>query len=140
MQMAFYQLTTGGLYEKLQLNKLDAFSILLAAVCHDLGHDGFTNGYHVNKVTRRAIDCNDVSVQESFHASELFRILDNCETNILSNMSEDQFKVLRKRVIGLILATDMQKHMTDGGNLKALCESNEISNGKNVGKLFNPND
>jgi hypothetical protein len=114
--------------------------VLLAAVCHDLGHDGFTNGYHTNKVTRRAIDCNDVSVQESFHASELFRILEHEETNFLSNISKEQFKVLRKRVIGLILATDMQRHMADGGALKALCESNEIHNGKNVGKLFNPND
>jgi hypothetical protein len=62
MQMAFFMLTTGGLYDKIQLNKLDALSVLLAAVCHDLGHDGFMNGYHVNTVSRRAIDCNDVSV------------------------------------------------------------------------------
>ena len=62
MQMVFFMLTTGGLYYKIQLNKLDAFSVLLAAVCHDLGHDGFTNGYHVNKISRRAIDCNDISV------------------------------------------------------------------------------
>ena len=45
-----------------QLNKLDILSTLLAAVCHDLGHDGFTNGYHVNRLTKRAIDCNDVAV------------------------------------------------------------------------------
>jgi hypothetical protein len=79
-------------------------------------------------------------VQESFHASELFRILDTEETNFLSNLSSDQFKVLRKRVIGLILATDMAKHMTDGGALKNLCETNEIKEGKNVGKLFTPTD
>jgi len=94
-----------------------------------LGHDGFTNGYHVNAVTRRAIDCNDISVQESFHASELFRIIEVEETNFLSNLSKDQFKVLRKRVIGLILATDMQRHMSDSGALKHLCEANDIKEG-----------
>jgi hypothetical protein len=54
---------------------LDCLSFLTAAISHDLGHDGFTNSYHVNVVTQRAIDSNDVSVQEHFHAAELFRIL-----------------------------------------------------------------
>lgn len=54
---------------------LDCLSFLTAAVCHDLGHDGYTNGFHVNAVTPRAIDSNDVSVQEHYHAAELFRIL-----------------------------------------------------------------
>lgn len=47
---------------------------------------------------------------------------------------------MRKRVIGLILATDMQRHMADSGGLKTLCDNNEIKDGKNIGKLFNPND
>ena len=61
-QMIFFMLTHCNLAERIQLNKLDILSTLLAAVCHDLGHDGFTNGYHVNRLTRRAIDCNDVAV------------------------------------------------------------------------------
>jgi hypothetical protein len=77
MQMALYMLTTCGLRETLRLNKLDCLSMMIAGACHDLGHDGFTNGYHVNAITRRAIDSNDVSVQEFFHVSELFRILDD---------------------------------------------------------------
>lgn len=48
--------------------------------------------------------------------------------------------MLRKRVIGLILATDMARHMSDGGALKSLCESNDIKDGKNVEKLFTPDD
>lgn len=75
MQMGFYMLTTCGLQQSLNLNMLDCLSFLTAAICHDLGHDGFTNSYHVNAVTQRAIDSNDVSVQEHFHSAELFRIL-----------------------------------------------------------------
>ena len=60
--MAFYLLSSCDLISKLKLNKLDTLSFLLAAVCHDLGHDGFTNVYHVNAMTDRAIDYNDVSV------------------------------------------------------------------------------
>ena len=62
LQMAYYLLSSCNLLQKLRLNKLDTLSFLLAAVCHDLGQDGLTNSYHVNAMTDRAIDSNDVSV------------------------------------------------------------------------------
>ena len=62
MQMTYYMLTRGKLQENFQLTKIETLTMLLAAACHDLGHDGFTNGYHVNAITPRAIDFNDVSV------------------------------------------------------------------------------
>jgi hypothetical protein len=62
MQMGLYMLTIGQMQQQLKLNKLDCLSFLTAAVCHDLGHDGLTNGFHVNAVTQRAIDSNDISV------------------------------------------------------------------------------
>ena len=136
MQMMFFMLTHCKLYEKLKLTKLDALGALLAGVCHDLGHDGFTNGYHVNRLTRRAINCNDVAVQESFHASELFRILDDEAHNFLDVLSRDQLKVLRKRVIGMILATDMQRHVADRHHLDNLCQEYGIVQGNNLDKLI----
>jgi hypothetical protein len=36
------------------------------------------------------------------------------------------------RIIGLILATDMAKHMTDLSELKAMLDQYEIKNGENV--------
>ena len=59
LQMMYFMLTTCNLRERLDLNKLDCLSVLIGAVCHDLGHDGYTNSYHVNKITDRAIDSND---------------------------------------------------------------------------------
>lgn len=97
----------------MNLNKLDILSLITAAVCHDLGHDGFNNNYHTNAVTKRAIDSNDISVQETFHAAELFRILNKSDSNFLEMLSQQEFKIFRKRVIGLILATDMAKHVSD---------------------------
>ena len=55
-------LVTGQLREKAELNSLDTLAIIIAAVCHDFGHDGFNNGYHVNAVTDRALRYNDISV------------------------------------------------------------------------------
>jgi len=108
--MAYYMLRTGELDIKLRLSKIDMLAFLLSAMCHDLGHDGFTNGYHINAITNRAIDFNDVSVQESFHVAETFRILNNNNFNIVSPLTKDEFKIFRKNCIGMILATDMAKH------------------------------
>ena len=105
----------------LELNHVDVLSFLLAGICHDLGHDGFTNGYHINAMTDRAIRYSDVSVQENFHVAETFFIMQR--HNFLDRLSPDQFKTLRKRVIGCILATDMAKHAADLSQLKSLVEA-----------------
>jgi hypothetical protein len=48
--------------EVVVLTELDILSYLLAAACCSYGHDGFTNCYHMKKVTERAIKFNDVSI------------------------------------------------------------------------------
>jgi len=50
-------------------------SIIIAALCHDVGHDGFTNSFHQNMMTERSIQSNDIAVQETFHAAEMFKVL-----------------------------------------------------------------
>lgn len=75
MQMSYHMLTECKLRDMLKLNKLDCLSMIMASVSHDLGHDGFTNSYHVNAMTSRAIDTNDGAVQEFFHVAEMFRIM-----------------------------------------------------------------
>lgn len=44
------------------------------------------------------------------HASLTFKILRESEKNILENLANDQFLLLRKWVIEMILVTDMAKH------------------------------
>jgi len=83
MQHCYYMLTTCGMRKTIGIDKLDCLSLIIAACCHDLGHDGFSNAYHVNAVTSRAIDSNDGAVQETFHAAELFRILAQDSYNFL---------------------------------------------------------
>ena len=73
--MCYYFMKQTRLVSTLDITELDMLAFLIAAVSHDLGHDGYTNGYHVATISSRAIDANDVAVQEHFHASELFRNL-----------------------------------------------------------------
>jgi hypothetical protein len=44
--------------------------------------------------------------------------------------------VFRKNVIGLILATDMARHVADLSAFNAICGEYEIKNGNNLSKLF----
>jgi len=61
-----------------------------------------------------------MSVQESFHSAELFRILSQDKYNFLKELSKEEFKIFRKRVIGLILGTDMAKHFDELSKLKSI--------------------
>ena len=134
--MCFVMLTSGGIIEKAELNSIDTLSFLMAAVCHDFKHDGFNNGYHVNAITDRAIRYSDLSVQENYHAAESFMVLNKDEHNFLKEYSRDDFTTFRKRFVGIILATDMARHVSDLGNIKSLIDNNDVQSGNNVSSLF----
>jgi hypothetical protein len=59
LQMSYFLMTQGNILEFVQMSELDALSVCMAAICHDFGHDGFTNAYHVNLVSDRAIRYSD---------------------------------------------------------------------------------
>jgi hypothetical protein len=85
--MVYRMISKGELALTLNLNKLDLLSFVIAAICHDVGHDGLNNSYHSNAMTERAITSNDVSVQESYHAAETFRQLSKVDSNFMENMT-----------------------------------------------------
>ena len=89
---------------------LDLLGILISALGHDLGHPGLTNPFHINSSSELAITYNDVSCLENFHASKLFRTIRKPETDIFEKLSVQDYKAIRKRMIGNILATDMANH------------------------------
>ena len=89
---------------------LDLLGILIAALGHDLGHPGLTNPFHINSSSDLAITYNDISCLENFHTSKLFKTIRNPETDIFEKLSVQDYKTIRKRMIGNILATDMANH------------------------------
>lgn len=54
----------------------------------------------------------------------------------MSEFSKDEFKTFRKRCVGMILATDMARHVTDLSNFKSLLEQRQIKNGANANTLI----
>ena len=91
-------------------NVLDLLSIIIAALGHDIGHPGLTNGFQINASSDMALTYNDISCLENFHASKLFRTIKKDETNIFENLNCNEYKTIRKRMISEILATDMANH------------------------------
>ena len=96
--------------EVINTNLLDILSIFIAALGHDISHPGLNNNYHINSLDELAIIYNDLSCLENYHSSTLFKLLKNEENNIFENIKNDDFKIIRKRIINAILSTDMANH------------------------------
>jgi len=67
-----------------QFNDLDNLSLIVAALCHDVQHDGYNNRYHV--VTKSPI-CQmygEEHVQENFHAAQTVKLFDISEYDFLT--------------------------------------------------------
>ena len=92
------------------ISELDIVSLLISALAHDVGHPGLTNKFMINSKNELSIIYNDVSVLENFHCAKTFQLLENNDINIFSNFSNENLLLLRKKMIGEILSTDMSNH------------------------------
>ena len=130
-QSAYIYITHSNAEKIAKTNVIDILSIIIAALGHDLGHPGLTNMYHMNDSTEIAITYNDISILENFHASLLFRTLRKSENNIFEKLSNIDYKIIRKRMISEILATDMANH----GKVVSVIKSRIVVNENNEYKL-----
>ena len=135
-QMMHIMIKQADLATVANLNYLDLVSAITAAACHDYDHDGFNNSYHVNFMTVRALRYHDKAVQENWHASESLKVLFTQESNFMEAFSQDEKKVLRKRIIGMIIATDMADHMSHINVIDYKVKHRNISLDKNNGHLI----
>ena len=88
----------------------EIFCILIAALGHDVDHDGFTNAFHCETISERSMLYNDISVQENHHASLTIRALRNgglYPSKLFPDIST--FNDHRKLIMEAILSTDMTR-------------------------------
>ena len=78
----------------------------------------------------------DVSVLENYHVSETFKIIQKEGNNLFEKLSTSQYRLVRKRMIECILATDMANHAHHFNYFKSKLESLQISNGNNLQNLI----
>ena len=121
---------------------IELFSVLFAAVGHDVGHPGLNNAFQEHAGTELALRYNDNSVLENMHSSKTFMWLFGLGTahdidmnakelmkdevnkmknmNILEGMTNEQISDVRELAIDAILQTDMSKHFTAIEDMKML--------------------
>jgi len=91
-------------------SQLEMFSVLTAAIAHDVGHLGVNNVYLVKARHRLALRHNDKSPLENMHCAVLYEILAEQDANIFSSLTESEWRESRKIILTCILGTDMSHH------------------------------
>eukprot|EP01053_Blabericola_migrator_P000850 Blabericola_migrator_1__849@NODE_1209_length_5104_cov_42_077427_g820_i0_p2_GENE_NODE_1209_length_5104_cov_42_077427_g820_i0NODE_1209_length_5104_cov_42_077427_g820_i0_p2_ORF_typecomplete_len405_score64_00PDEase_I/PF00233_19/4_1e64DUF4736/PF15883_5/40DUF4736/PF15883_5/1_7HD/PF01966_22/0_053_NODE_1209_length_5104_cov_42_077427_g820_i035744788 len=90
---------------------LELYTLMIAALCHDVDHPGVTNQFLIASEDTLAIRYNDISVLEHHHAAFTFQAMRTSpERDITANMDKKTRVAFRQQLIEFILATDMQKH------------------------------
>lgn len=117
-QTAYFCMTTAEGIQTLKLDDIDQASIIIGGAIHDHEHPGFNNVYMVDSGDELAIRYNDQSVLENHHVASAFKLLKQKEFDILMNFDREERKAMRKKMIGLVLATDMSKHFAEMGKYK----------------------
>eukprot|EP00163_Fabomonas_tropica_P001897 TRINITY_DN113_c0_g1_i1.p1 TRINITY_DN113_c0_g1~~TRINITY_DN113_c0_g1_i1.p1 ORF type:complete len:1135 (-),score=363.87 TRINITY_DN113_c0_g1_i1:1506-4910(-) len=92
------------------LTEVEVMSMMVGALCHDMGHPGVNNAYQIMTRTGIATIYNDMSVLENYHAARAFSMLSESSNNFLADLDDTRWKDFRKGVITVILATDMGRH------------------------------
>lgn len=98
-------------------------TLVLAAIVHDMGHDGRNNAFHINIHDDLALTYNDMAVLENFHASQAFKLLvHDPDTNVMAGLGKSLLGRARKDIIDMILATDMSQHFAKLGSFSTMLE------------------
>lgn len=119
-------LSMGG--DRFSKAEIELFSVLLAAVIHDVAHPGTNNNFQINCKSEYALQYNDQSVLENMHLSRAFSVVlgsgGNAGLDIFKKMKPMQYSSVRSMVIKAVLHTDMTKHFVSVNQLKGLIVSN----------------
>ena len=95
------------------LSPLERIAMCIAAIGHDIGHMGVQNSFLANSNDPLALQYNDRSILENMHCSRLFSVLRQKHCGLLDQLKPAQYKIVRKMIIGMIMATDLAQHFDD---------------------------
>lgn len=99
-----------GAADTFALTTLETIGVMIAALCHDIGHPGVNNTFLVQTNDELALRYNDRSVLESMHCSLTFSVLRDPACLFLPKLTDAAYRELRNIVITAIMGTDMQQH------------------------------
>lgn len=137
-QTCFIYNKYGEIEHFIKLQKLDISALIISAIIHDYKHPGYNNNFMINTQSTIAIRYNDNSVLENYHVSEAFALIKQAEKfNILRTFNNEEIKALRKRIIDMVLHTDMVFHGKLMSMLKLKEELEDKTENMTELRLFN---
>ncbi|KAG9063503.1 hypothetical protein KI688_004387 [Linnemannia hyalina] len=113
------------------LSKPDMAALLLAGLCHDIGHPGLNNLFQVNAKTDLVKQHGETSVLEKYSCSlamdlidkhKLFRNIASSPAGILPEGNHATEQSMKESMVKAIMATDMSFHYDMLNNLNSLIE------------------
>eukprot|EP00298_Acanthocystis_sp_HF-20_P006293 c16195_g1_i1.p1 GENE.c16195_g1_i1~~c16195_g1_i1.p1 ORF type:complete len:601 (-),score=221.56 c16195_g1_i1:35-1837(-) len=108
LQIVFFHFTKCGFGS--EFSALEVLACVVAAIVHDMGHVGVTNGFLKMTFHELAIRYNDAGILENMHVSEGWMACTNPRHNIFENLTVEQRRVVRELMIAMVLDTDMARH------------------------------
>ncbi|KAG0005126.1 High affinity cAMP-specific and IBMX-insensitive 3',5'-cyclic phosphodiesterase 9A [Entomortierella chlamydospora] len=113
------------------LSKPEMAALLLAGLCHDIGHPGLNNLFQINAKTELVKKYGEASVLETYSCSlamdlvakhRLFRNVSKSPAAILPEGNHATEESMKASMIKAIMATDMSFHYDMLNNLNTLIE------------------
>jgi len=92
------------------LSDVDVCALLIAALCHDVGHAGKTNPFLIETGHELALRYNDKSPLENMHCARLFEICKESTCNVFKTFDREAYKQARNVCVSTILHTDNALH------------------------------
>ena len=118
------------------MSSLELLATIIAGLGHDVGHPAYTNKFLINNKDELALTYNDKSVLENMHISKVYSIANNESCNIFINLIDDEWFIIRKIIVEMILETDMSKHFETLGKFRTRSTIGDINLEKSEDKLF----
>ena len=105
------------------LTSIECYSLMIAALAHDMDHPGVNNAYLVSVRDSLALMYNDASVLENRHIACLYALVtEHPELDVFKDFDVATWKEVRRLVIAAILHTDMTQHFPMVSKLEVFLE------------------
>ena len=109
---AYLVLRNSSLLARGLLTQLEAFALMISAMCHDLDHRGTNESYQISSNSVLAcLYSSEGSVMERHHFAQSMCVLNTEGANILESLSKADYTRCLDLIRDNILATDIAHHL-----------------------------